>query len=164
MPEFKTLIYNGEAHTAYSINTKGEVLSQRTGLLKKATKNTKKYWVCTLYHNKQIRIHKALAETWIPNPNNYTDVNHIDGDPSHLDISNLEWLTHSENVRRAYADGYAVYKSGPEHHCAKITAEQIDFIKTHYRYKDPVYNTVSLARMFNVANSTILRYVNASPT
>ena len=158
MEEFRTLIYNGEEHPAYGINSKGEVLSRRTGRLKKPTKNARGYWVCNLYHSKGIRIHKALAETWLPNPENLSDVNHIDGDTGHLELSNLEWLTHSENVRRAYADGYAVYKTGPEHHCSKLTEDDIAFIKANYRYKDPVYNSISLARKYGVSSSTILHH------
>lgn len=48
------------------------------------------------------RLHRLLAETFIPNPQNLPDVNHIDGNKSNNDISNLEWVSTRENSTHAF--------------------------------------------------------------
>ena len=43
-------------------------------------------------------IHRLVAKAFIPNPNNYPDVNHKDEDKSNNNLSNLEWCNHSYNA------------------------------------------------------------------
>lgn len=50
---------------------------------------------------KQIHIHRLLATHFIPNPNNLPQVNHIDGNKKNNDLSNLEWVTRSQNMKHA---------------------------------------------------------------
>jgi hypothetical protein len=50
-------------------------------------------------------IHRLVAEIFIPNPNNYLEVNHIDGDKTNNHYQNLEWCTRQQNVRHAYESG-----------------------------------------------------------
>ena len=50
-------------------------------------------------------VHKMVAETWIDNPNHYKEVNHINGDKDDNRVENLEWVTHSQNMRHAYRTG-----------------------------------------------------------
>ena len=47
-------------------------------------------------------IHRILAEVFIPNPLNLSDVNHIDGDRQNNCLSNLEWLSHGDNIKHSY--------------------------------------------------------------
>lgn len=43
------------------------------------------------------KVHRLVAKTFIPNPENKEAVNHIDEDPSNNKLENLEWATVSEN-------------------------------------------------------------------
>lgn len=56
--------------------------------------------------NKKVRyVHQIVAETFIPNPRNLTEVNHIDGNKRNNKVENLEWCTHGENMQHAADHG-----------------------------------------------------------
>lgn len=54
---------------------------------------------------KSYPLHRIVAETFIPNPENKPQVNHIDCNKTNNAVSNLEWVTASENVRHALKHG-----------------------------------------------------------
>lgn len=67
------------------------------------------YLQCNLYDefgNKVYRrVHRLVAETFIPNPLNLPQVNHKDGNKLNCAVYNLEWATNSENAQHAYDCG-----------------------------------------------------------
>lgn len=52
-----------------------------------------------------VMVHRIIAETFIPNPNNFQCVNHKDGDKHNNNVDNLEWVTYSENTQHAVDHG-----------------------------------------------------------
>ena len=46
-------------------------------------------------------VHRLVAETFIPNPDGYKEVNHIDGNKQNNSVENLEWCSSSYNVRHS---------------------------------------------------------------
>ena len=63
--------------------------------------DTHEYLQVRLYKdnkNKSRKVHRIVAETFIPNPNNLPQVNHIDENPKNNRVDNLEWCTASYNI------------------------------------------------------------------
>lgn len=61
---------------------------------------------------KQKRVHRLVAEAFLPNPNNYSVVMHKDNNKANPILENLEWGTTSKNTLDAYKDGLTKNKSG----------------------------------------------------
>jgi len=55
------------------------------------------------------KIHRLVAEAFIPNPDGLNSVNHINNNKSDNRAENLEWMEHGENVSKSYRDGLHNY-------------------------------------------------------
>lgn len=87
----------------YSITIDGKVYSHISRRYKKTYKGNYEY--VRLSKNgkeKHFSIHRLVAITYIPNPNHYPIVDHIDNNPFDNNVDNLQWLTQRDNVHRSY--------------------------------------------------------------
>lgn len=54
-----------------------------------------------------VYVHRIIAELFIPNPNNLSDVNHKNSNPMDNRAENLEWLSHKDNLAYGFTkNGY----------------------------------------------------------
>lgn len=111
---------------------------------------------------KDFYIHRLVAETFIPNPENKTQVNHIDGNKHNNRVENLEWCTPLENNLHAVKTGlnkkdrnFMIKIANCENHKKamarkrKLTNEQILEIR---KSKESEYK---IAEKYNVCRSHI---------
>lgn len=61
--------------------------------------------LCKEGKSRTVRIHRIVAKEFVPNPLNYNEVNHIDGNKENNIATNLEWCTRSHNMKHAYKAG-----------------------------------------------------------
>ena len=108
-----------------------------------------------ILNGKNHRVHRLVAEAFIPNPNNLPCVNHIDGNKQNNFVKNLEWCTHSENMIHAYQTGLEQPRCGEQHHAHKLTEDAVKYIKQLYVKRDKEFGAVALAKKFNVDRTTI---------
>lgn len=86
----------------YFINEKGQCKSNYVSKLLKPRTAGKGYLCYQLrnkYGIKNKYIHRLVAETFIPNPDNLPFVDHIDGDKTNNKVSNLRWVTNFQNLK-----------------------------------------------------------------
>lgn len=85
-----------------------DYLVSNTGKIAKILKgdsNGKGYRFIKFPDGKRMYIHQIVAQTFIPNPNNYPIINHKDGNKLNNNIYNLEWCNYSYNCKEAYRLG-----------------------------------------------------------
>ena len=89
----------------YGVNRRGEVFSFKNNILMKQANGRKGYkQVCFTVngHKTTHKVHRLVAKTFIPNPLNKPQVNHIDGNTKNNCVENLEWCTNGENQIHSY--------------------------------------------------------------
>ena len=151
----KTLIINNEK-TQYEVNQKGQIYNTKTKKFLKGHISNTGYISVRLTINgikKGFSLHRLIAETFIPNPNNLPIVNHIDGNKTNNNVSNLEWTTYSQNVVHAYETGLNSKATGKRNKI-DISVENDENWK---QYLDTNYYVSKFGRVYNVKTHILLK-------
>jgi len=143
-------------HPNYFITSDGEVWSTVRGKVR-----VLKTWLrsgypsvtlCTLRIKSSVRVHRLLAEAFIPNPDHRTQVNHINGDKECNALRNLEWVTPAQNIQHGFRTG--LYPTRENRHNTKLTTKTVADIRV--ALADGVLQSV-LAKRYNIDPSVISR-------
>lgn len=126
----------------------------------KSFKNNKGYLQVTLYKNEKAfhsTIHIIVAKTFIPNPENKPQINHINGIKNDNRIENLEWVTSKENHEHARYNKL-INTIGESNGRSLLTKEQVLEIRSKYiPFK---YSARKLALEYKVSQSRITHILN----
>lgn len=137
----------------YEIDSNGNVYFCK-GILKPHVKNG--YLAVNLTKNKICKhyyIHRLVAEAFIPNPNGFREVNHINCDKHNNSVDNLEWCDRKRNLQHSYEHG--LKRCGETHGCHKLTEKEVMNIRKEYVKGDREHSLHALGKKYGVSYSTI---------
>ena len=95
---------------------------------------------------KSFFVHRLVALNFLPNPNNYLEVNHIDCNRLNNKVDNLEWVSKEQNILYSFKYGKKSNK-GIKNPNSKLTLEDITAIKA--LYKTSRFSNVLIAKLFD---------------
>jgi hypothetical protein len=150
--------------TLFRVSSLGRVYSKRTNKILRTVLHQTGYYVFStrLAGRKSpailLRIHRLVAQAFIPNPSNKPFVNHLDGVKTNNTPSNLEWATAKENSRHAWDNGLAETRKGEESTFSKLSLEQVIAIRNEYAAGG--INMRDLGKKYGVVHSAISKIVN----
>lgn len=102
------------------------------------------------------RVHSLIALTFLGERPCGMQVNHKDGNKLNNAISNLEYVTISENIKHAYKNGLLEPRNGEKNGMAKLTNDAVRIIRrTALESKSRYYGRKQLAERFGVSVATI---------
>jgi hypothetical protein len=169
----------GDFDKEYFINKKGEVRRYFESIQKSPYKKAENcfrymkpsitpvgfnngYLSISLAKNGRSRIqyiHRLLAITFIPNPENKPQVNHIDGNSLNNDLSNLEWATAKENIRHAWAIGLCT-PHGPKNSKGSVSNVSIEAVASIRQMRKEGMTMRQIAKLHSCSMSLICKLLN----
>lgn len=141
---WKRMIYHGKDFgDFYLVSNTGEIKGVKTGKIRKKNINHEGYYFVGISVGSRedkpcIKVHRAIAETFLVNKEDYPVINHIDGNKLNNNICNLEFCTYSDNSIHAYKNGLI----GRQSTCISVIRmsdnKKFDSISDAARFVNPV--------------------------
>lgn len=144
----------------YQVSSDGRVRNARTmqeltlNRLTKCGYRKAALWKDGKSHEK--RIHRLVAEAFIPKVEGKRTVNHVDGDKLNNAVSNLEWSDRKEQLQHAYDLGLKKPMKGSANSQSKLTPQQVEEIRRSYVPHSKEFGSVALGRKYGVSHRVIL--------
>lgn len=157
--EFRSIVgYEGH----YEVSNTGLIISLKRGGRKvmKGSLDSYGYLLVSLNLNgeKTHKIHRLVALTFIPNPENKKEVNHLDGDKTNNNVSNLEWSTYEENMQHSRDIGLR-QTYGSKSHLHKIVERDATKIREE---RDSGVPVKVLANKYGLSSSGIYKVLSGT--
>lgn len=136
----------------YYISNFGRI-KDNTGKIRKTYINNKGYECISLrfqgnkYHH---LIHRLVAEYFIPNYSNLTQVNHKDCNKLNNKVSNLEWIDQKGNYKHGMSN--YLYSKNEDHYFSKLSNKDVEMINRLYRLG---FIRATVARIMNINPSSL---------
>jgi len=105
------------------------------------------------YHT--IKVHRIVGQTWVSNPHNKPEINHINGIKDDNRAENLEWVTRQENNAHAQENGLQYVLKGEEIGNSILKEEQVIEIREYVKSAPKYYGRKALAKKYGVSEGTI---------
>ena len=138
----------------YVITTEGYIRNLKSGNILKPKTRKEGYLEISLYigNYKYIYrlVHRLVAMSFIPNPENKPFVNHIDGNKQNNHVDNLEWVTHQENME--HAKNHNLIKRGNVHPRSILTDEIVEEICKLMEFG---YRNIDISKSLGVKSNLI---------
>lgn len=113
--------------------------------------------LCVGTRSKMRPVHQLVAEAFLGSRPTGKVVNHKDGDRQNNFVTNLEWVTPSENLQHAHDTGLIHPARGERHHNAKLTSENVVAMREAYLSGE---SALSISKRFAVSHSNAWLIVN----
>jgi len=147
--------YNG----LYQVDNFGKVWSVRGNYYLIQRINKYGYPIVDLHQNGQRttwKVHRLVGMAFLSNPFNKPFVHHKDHNKKNNVVTNLEWVTHQENVD--YAKQHGVLARGSKNGSSKLIEHQV--IQIRHQYNNTGISIDNLCNRYNVSKTTIYGIVN----
>lgn len=158
----KILKYGNDKFFDFGIDKHGNIINLKTGTLLKKSISLSGYYVTYIPLGKRGKIkavknHKALADTYLtnPNPEKFNIVHHKDENKLHCELDNLEFVDSKLNTHYHLQEQA---KISPYFNNRKLTKKQIEEIFIKYYVEEKSFN--ELSRLYNVSKTTISNVIN----
>lgn len=157
MNEIEKWLPMAEYENNYTVCSDGRILNNKGKFLVGYLSNTgyQRMLLCKEGVKIKRTVHRIVAMTFLPNPENLPQVNHIDGNKLNNYASNLEWCDSFRNMRHAHENGLMRLPKGSDHVKARPiynpnTREFFESIKALAEYLGTSYSFVH----FNITGRT----------
>lgn len=142
----------------YQIDETGIIIGVLGSILKSAPSH-RGYLHVTLYKDGKAftrNVHRLVAETFIPNPLNLSEVNHKNGNKTDNRVENLEWCSHSENIRHALTTGLIKQPVGD----LSLNSKLKEFQVREIRALSGKLSQYKIASLYGVTRGCIQQIIN----
>lgn len=148
-----------ENYSKYRIYSNGAIYSEYINKFISPTKDSGGYLQNTLVddfgNRKTIKTHRLVALAFLPNPNNFIEVNHKDFNRVNNNVENLEWCSRKYNIKYT-ALNHLEYNSKVYSKLSPLTEEKVLLIPTLLNYN---FSIKLIAKLYNVGHITIRNIV-----